>query len=87
MRRSALNPFFSIASVRRLQPMIEERLDVFLGRLTEFQESGEPMTISLAYAAFTNGGRAVYYFYRSGFQYLSTFLADSLRCGHAVCVF
>lgn len=55
IRRSALNPFFSMGSVRRLQPMIEERLDAFLGRLSEFQASGEPMTISLGFAAFTNG--------------------------------
>ncbi|KIN05428.1 hypothetical protein OIDMADRAFT_101996 [Oidiodendron maius Zn] len=54
MRRAALNSFFSTASVRRLQPMIEERLDKLLERVTEFGEDGEPMTISLAYAAFTN---------------------------------
>lgn len=57
MRRAALNPFFSTASVRRLQPMIEERLEKFMGRFAEFQGSGEPMTVSLAYAAFTNGRR------------------------------
>lgn len=55
MRRAALNSFFSTASVRRLQPMIEARLDKFLGRVAEFAEDGQPMTISLAYAAFTNG--------------------------------
>ncbi|RDW71072.1 hypothetical protein BP6252_07635 [Coleophoma cylindrospora] len=54
MRRAALNPFFSIASVRRLQPMIEERLDRLLERFGEFRQDGTPMTISLAYAAFTN---------------------------------
>jgi cytochrome P450 len=53
MRRAALNPFFSTASVRRLQPMIEERLDRLLEGFGEFQQSGESMTISLAYAAFT----------------------------------
>jgi hypothetical protein len=55
MRRTALNPFFSMASVRRLQPMIEERLEKFLGRFADFQKSGEPMVVSLGYAAFTNG--------------------------------
>jgi len=59
IRRSALNPFFSIASVRRLQPMIEERLDKLLERFAEFQEDGEPMTVSLAYAAYTNGNTSV----------------------------
>lgn len=55
MRRAALNPFFSTSSVRRLQPMIDERLDKLLERFVEFQKSGEPMTISLAFAAFTAG--------------------------------
>lgn len=55
MRRAALNPFFSTASVRRLQPMIEERLQKFLGRFADFQKSGEPMTVSLGYAAYTAG--------------------------------
>lgn len=55
MRRAALNPFFSTTSVRRLQPMIEERMNRLLERLVEFEQSGEPMTVSLAYAAFTNG--------------------------------
>ncbi|KAL3420072.1 cytochrome P450 [Phlyctema vagabunda] len=65
MRRTALNPFFSVASVRRLQPMIEERLDAFLGRFRDFQESGEVMTINLAFAAFTNDVVMQYAFARS----------------------
>lgn len=55
MRRAALSPFFSMASVRRLQPMIEERLDRLLERFVEFQASEEIMAVSLTYAAFTNG--------------------------------
>lgn len=55
MRRAALNPFFSMASVRRLQPMIEERIDALMDRFAGFKRSGDEMTISLAYAALTNG--------------------------------
>ena len=36
--------------------MIEERLEKFLGRFADFQKSGEPMTVSLGYAAYTAGG-------------------------------
>jgi cytochrome P450 len=54
-RRAALNPYFSKAKVRSLQPRIEEVLDKLMGRFEGFQKSGEPMTISLAYAALTNG--------------------------------
>ena len=32
MRRAALAPYFSMASVRRLQPVIQERVDVLLER-------------------------------------------------------
>jgi cytochrome P450 len=55
VRRAALNPFFSKAAVRRLQPVLDERLDKFLGRVVDFQESGKHMTISLGFAAFTAG--------------------------------
>lgn len=55
MRRAALHPFFSMASVRRLQPLIEERLEKFLARLDGFKTNGEVMTLSLGWAAFTNG--------------------------------
>jgi cytochrome P450 len=60
MRRAALNPFFSKASVRRLQPVIQERLDVMMERFRGFGNSGEVMTVSLAFAAFTNGYNCSY---------------------------
>jgi hypothetical protein len=55
IRRAALNPFFSKASVRRLQPVLDERLDRLLGRFSGFQESGKPMILNHAFAAFTAG--------------------------------
>ncbi|KIW87158.1 uncharacterized protein Z519_12269 [Cladophialophora bantiana CBS 173.52] len=65
MRRAALNPYFSKAKVRSLQPRIESRLNNLLTRFREFQESGEPMTVSLAYAALTNDVVMEYAFGRS----------------------
>ncbi|KAK3680501.1 putative benzoate 4-monooxygenase cytochrome P450 [Podospora appendiculata] len=41
-------PVFSTASVRRLQPVIEERLDRLLERFAEFQETGETMAYAFA---------------------------------------
>ncbi|KAK3321170.1 cytochrome P450 [Cercophora scortea] len=64
MRRAALNPFFSTASVRRLQPVIEERLDRLLERFAEFQETGETMAVNMAYAAYTNDVAMQYAFAR-----------------------
>lgn len=55
MRRSALSPFFSKASVRRLQPVIWEKVDKLLRRLDEFKNTGQPVRMDIAYAAFTNG--------------------------------
>jgi cytochrome P450 len=55
MRRSALNPFFSKASVRRLQPVIQDSVTNLMERFLGFRDSGKPMTVSLAFAAFTNG--------------------------------
>ena len=57
-RRGALNRFFSMASVRRLQPVIEERVDTLVERLRGFKDvegSEGVIKIDYAYAAFTNG--------------------------------
>jgi cytochrome P450 len=54
MRRAALSPYFSMASVMRLQPVIQERVDL-LERLKGFRDSGEVLMASWAFATFTNG--------------------------------
>lgn len=55
LRRAALNPFFSIQSVRRLQPVIQERVDTLMIRMRDFQRSEEVLMASWMFAAFTNG--------------------------------
>lgn len=55
MRRNALNPFFSKAKVRSLQPLIEEVAHNLISRFEGFKKSGDHFTLSLAYAALTNG--------------------------------
>lgn len=55
MRRAALSPFFSMGSVRRLQPVIQERVNLLLERLRGFRGTGEVLMASWAFAAFTNG--------------------------------
>ena len=57
-RRAALNRFFSMASVRRLQPVIAEKVDTLLQRIRGFKDvKGDSGVIKVdyAYAAFTNG--------------------------------
>lgn len=55
LRRSALGPFFSKAKVRSLQPLIEEVVGNLLSRFEESQMLDSALTISLAFAALTNG--------------------------------
>jgi len=54
-RRAALLPFFSKASVRRLQPVITERVEVMLNRMKEFRESRRVLNASCMFSALTNG--------------------------------
>jgi cytochrome P450 len=65
IRRAALNPFFSQQNVRRLQPIIQERVDVLLRRIQDFQKSGEVLNASHLYAAYTNDVVMQYAFARS----------------------
>ena len=44
-------------SVRRLQPVIQDRVDVLRGRFEGFRGTGEVVMASWAFAAFTNGER------------------------------
>lgn len=55
VRRSALAPYFSMASVRRLQPVIQGRVDLLLERLRGFRDKDEVLMASWAFAAYTNG--------------------------------
>lgn len=56
-RRAALNRFFSMASVRRLQPIIAERVNALIQRLQDVKDvKGDTGVIkaNYAFAAFTN---------------------------------
>jgi cytochrome P450 len=61
IRRAALSPFFSKAAVRKLQPVVDERIDALLTRFRQFQSSSEPITLDYAFAAFTNGTLSTLY--------------------------
>lgn len=55
IRRGAINPFFSKASVRRLQPVIQEKIKKLISRVDGFGESGEVLNVHLAYMANSSG--------------------------------
>lgn len=54
-RRAALAPYFSMSSVRKLQPLIQERIDLLLKRIKEFRDTDRIMNASCMFAALTNG--------------------------------
>lgn len=50
-RRAALNPYFSKASVRRLEPVIQETLQTLLSRFVACAKTGATMRINTVYQA------------------------------------
>ncbi|MCJ1420372.1 hypothetical protein MMC32_006729 [Xylographa parallela] len=55
-RRAALSRFFSMASVRRLQPMIHDRVEWMIERFRECKDKEDAsITTNVAFAGFTNG--------------------------------
>lgn len=55
MRRTALQPYFSSTDVRRLQPVLQERVNVMLRRMNGFRDTSEVLNASCMFAAYTNG--------------------------------
>ena len=50
-----LNSFFSVGSVRRLQPMIEERVQACLERMRGLKVTRQLMNVVVVTSAFSNG--------------------------------
>jgi len=55
MRRSAIAPFFSTQNVRKLQPVIQAKVDTLFQRLMDLKATGNPVNLSYAFSALTNG--------------------------------
>lgn len=67
LRRAALNPLFSAAKVRELQPIIDAQVDNVLRRLDEQARASkeQPVDLVVVFAAFTNDVINEYAFARS----------------------
>lgn len=67
LRRAALNPFFSAAKVRELQPIIESQVNNVLRRFGKHARSPkkEPLDLVVVFSAFTNDVINEYAFGRS----------------------
>ncbi|KAF2109560.1 cytochrome P450 [Lophiotrema nucula] len=53
-RRGAINPFFSMQNVRKLLPVVEERVGALISRLVASGEQGELVSMEYAFSAFSN---------------------------------
>lgn len=54
-RRAILNPFFSKASLYKLEPVIQDKVDEMLERMDEFRATGCSLPLFEMFAAYTNG--------------------------------
>jgi hypothetical protein len=61
-RRSALNPLFSQASLRKLEPLIQDKIDRLISVLRRYQQTGEVLPMRPAFAALTSDIIADYCF-------------------------
>lgn len=64
LRRAPLNPFFSLQSVRALQPVLDARVSALLARL-RLHPPGRDLNILYPFSAFTNDVINLYAFSRS----------------------
>lgn len=54
-RRAALNPYFSPASVRKLQPIVQAKVDEYVERLRELKVTRKVIRCVVSTAAYSNG--------------------------------
>jgi cytochrome P450 len=54
MRRGAVGKYFSKEAIRRAEPIIHGALERLFARLDEYKRTGQPLTMSLVYMAFSS---------------------------------
>ncbi|KAI1914338.1 hypothetical protein LOZ61_002239 [Ophidiomyces ophidiicola] len=69
LRRSNMNPYFSMARIRQLEPSIKTLVDKLCARLKELQGTGKPIVAQYAYTCFSTDVISDYTM-GSGFHYL-----------------
>ncbi|OJJ83618.1 cytochrome P450 [Aspergillus glaucus CBS 516.65] len=66
IRRSALNPSFSTAQVRKLEPLIQGRVDSVMKRVRQFKADGSVLPLDVMFGAFSADVITEYAFRRPG---------------------
>lgn len=54
-RRAAVSQYFSVANVRRLQPVLDDKMEIFLQRLREMAGTGKVSKLMPMTSAFSSG--------------------------------
>nr|POE75179.1 nonribosomal peptide synthetase sirp [Quercus suber]POE94740.1 nonribosomal peptide synthetase sirp [Quercus suber] len=65
LRRSALNRFFSKASVNRLEPMIYSAVEKLASQLRKYVDTGDPINMTMAFSCLTTDVVTEYAFSKS----------------------
>ena len=65
MRRAAISPFFSKASINKLEPMLEHMTEKMCSRVNEFRDSAQPINMRNLYQCFTTDVITLYALNRS----------------------
>jgi cytochrome P450 len=53
IRRNALNPLFSRQRILDLETVIQDKVDIFVERLREFQKNGKPLRLDRGFSSLT----------------------------------
>ncbi|KMU82130.1 cytochrome P450 [Coccidioides immitis RMSCC 3703] len=69
LRRSNMNPYFSMARIRKLEPAIQILVDKLCNRLKEFKGTGVPIVVQYPYTCFSTDVISDYTM-GTGFHYL-----------------
>jgi cytochrome P450 len=64
-RRAAISPFFSKTNVRKLEPIIETKVQKLMVRMQQLEQTGQPVSLNLMYSAFTSDVIVEYAFGKS----------------------
>ncbi|KAI1760614.1 cytochrome P450 [Hypoxylon sp. FL1150] len=67
-RRAALQPFFNMANVRKLQPVIQERLEIMMKRMYEFRDTDSILNASYMLSALGSDVVNIYSFGRCNYR-------------------
>ena len=78
-KRAVLNRLFSMASVRKLQPVVEEKVRLLIERIRGYKDVDEKaLKVNWLFSAYTNGGSLTFFFFEISRE--SIFQTSEVEC-------